>query len=284
MYESYWQLAESPFRALLDDRWFHDSPLHEEALSRLFFLVEQQRRFGLLAGPPGTGKSLLLHVLDRQVRRTQRQAIFLDLTGLTEQELLRQLAESLNLSPWGDDSRSGLWRRIQDHLTGLRLARLHLVLMFDHLDHSSEECRQALERLLHSECGLAGWITTLVTARNGTGRLIQGELSELIDLRIELAAFDFRQTEQYVRDLLQKAGCERDVFTPDALQSLFEHTHGIPRRINRLCDLVLLAGMSEQRTTIEPDVVDSAAAELQTETANSSGDEERAPSLSTSRW
>ena len=57
MYETYWGLAESPFRNLLDDRWFYESPSHEEVLARLHFLVDQRRLCGLLGGPRGTGKS-----------------------------------------------------------------------------------------------------------------------------------------------------------------------------------------------------------------------------------
>ena len=62
MYQAHWGLQESPFRGLLDPKFFYQSPTHEEALARLQFLVDQQRRLGLLVGPPGSGKSLLLEV------------------------------------------------------------------------------------------------------------------------------------------------------------------------------------------------------------------------------
>ena len=46
MYANYWGLAETPFRNTLDARWFYESPVHEEALARLLFLIENQRRCG----------------------------------------------------------------------------------------------------------------------------------------------------------------------------------------------------------------------------------------------
>ena len=69
MYPSHWGLQASPFRGCLDARSFYQSPTHDEALARLFFLVEQRRRLGLLMGPAGSGKSLLLEVLAQQLRR-----------------------------------------------------------------------------------------------------------------------------------------------------------------------------------------------------------------------
>ena len=62
MYQKYWGLRESPFRSGRARRRFYNSPTHDEALSRLHFLVEQHYRMGLLVGPSGSGKSLLLNV------------------------------------------------------------------------------------------------------------------------------------------------------------------------------------------------------------------------------
>ena len=58
MYESHWGLSESPFASRPSTKWFHESPVHDEALARLFYLIEQRRGFGLLSGSSGTGKTL----------------------------------------------------------------------------------------------------------------------------------------------------------------------------------------------------------------------------------
>ncbi len=70
MYANYWGLAEIPFRNTIETRWFYESPGHEEALARLIFLIEQRRRCGVLSGPAGSGKSLVLELLRRETLRT----------------------------------------------------------------------------------------------------------------------------------------------------------------------------------------------------------------------
>ena len=44
---------------------------------------------------------------------------------------------------------------------------------------------------------------------------------------------------------------------------MFELTKGIPRQINRVCDLSLLAGMGEQKNVIDAGTVDAAVRELE---------------------
>ena len=98
MYQAHWGLQESPFRGLLDPKFFYQSPTHEEALARLHFLVDQQRRLGLLVGPSGSGKSLLLEVFAEQLRRHARPVAKLSLLGVEPAEMLWLLAAEWGLS------------------------------------------------------------------------------------------------------------------------------------------------------------------------------------------
>ncbi|HKD38008.1 MAG TPA: hypothetical protein VKB78_14445, partial [Pirellulales bacterium] len=68
-YRMHWGLTETPFRGGIDPKFFYESPTHEEALARLRFLVEERQRLGMLMGESGTGKSMLLEVVARQLRR-----------------------------------------------------------------------------------------------------------------------------------------------------------------------------------------------------------------------
>lgn len=263
MYEEHWGLTESPFPNGIDSRWFYEGPTHEEALARLFYLIEHGRRFGLLLGATGTGKSLLLDVLATQARRSHRQVAFVDLLGLDGHELLWQLAAALNLAPSESTSRWALWRLLEDHLAALKVARLPTVCVFDHLERSSEECVSIFQRLLHLPPGEPSPVTYVVAARS-TRRAEQYHLlEELSDLRVELEPFDRNQTAQYIRTLLGKAGVG-DIFSSEAIDSIHNETAGVPRSINRLCELSLLAGMAEGCDRVDASVVHAAAAEFGT--------------------
>lgn len=257
MYEEYWNLTGSPFRNEPDGRWFCETPVHEEALARLFYLVEQQRRCGLLYGPSGTGKSLLLRMLFSQLQRSQVQAACINAAGLDRHELLIELSDALHLPADVSSPPFLMWRCLTDHLSGTSLAHVQTVLLFDQFERADADCSRAIEHLLHLDV-TAGALTVIVAARHNVAAL-----TELADLRVDLGPLDAPQTQAYIGEILRAAGCERGLFESEALEAIFERSHGVPRAINRLCDLSLLAAMSDGRTDVDTATVERAAQELQ---------------------
>jgi general secretion pathway protein A len=259
MYESFWGFPTSPFTGRLNTRWFHQSPVHEEALARLFYLIEQQRGFGLLSGASGTGKSLTLKYLCEQVRRSQRRIAFVDLMGLDAHQMLWQLALQLDLAPSDSESRWSLWRRVTDQVLSLRMARLQTVFVFDHFERADSTCHSLLERLFWTAEADSGMATFITSVRSNELPRLSGMLGELSDLRVELTALDIDETIEFVDALLTKAGTDRSIFSDDAFSRLHSQSCGIPRQINRICELALIAGMAAETDTINGDLVDSVA-------------------------
>jgi general secretion pathway protein A len=262
MYANYWGLAETPFRNTVDARWFFASAEHEEALARLMFLVEEGRRCGVLAGPSGTGKSLVLWLLRGEARRIRAEVALVDLVGRSGREMLWETVSALGLSPIGNDSPFKLWRTIQGHILANRYARAPLVLMYDHFDRAHADCIAAVERLHHFSSDGDTGLTLILGVGSERLPALARTLRTMSDLRIELNPFDRYQTQEYVETVLSRAGAAREVFEPGAFDRLFEETRGIPRELNRLCDVALLAGMAEDATQISESIVSAAAEEL----------------------
>jgi len=136
------------------------------------------------------------------------------------------------------------------------------VLLFDHLDRAHADCVGVVERLQHlSSPGDTG-LTLILGVRDERAAALAQVLREISDLRIELIALDREETQHYVETLLTRAGAAQSVFEPSGIDRLFEETHGVPRHLNRLCDLSLLAGMADHATRIDDSIVSAAADEL----------------------
>lgn len=261
MYANHFGLTESPFHNTSDARWYYESPGHEEALARLLFLVEEGRRCGLLTGRSGTGKSLLLQILDVQSRRSQREIAYLDLSGCSARDLLWETAAMFGLAPAHDIAQSRVARLLHDFWEASDATRARLILLLDHVDQAEPDCLAAIERLLHASGGATRATIVLAARTESLGRL-RAPLSRLADLRIDLPALDKGQTRHYVESLLSAAGATQEIFEPAALERLFAASRGIPREINRLSELSLIAAMSADETTVSDAVVSSVSEEL----------------------
>ncbi len=63
MYTHYWHLQEAPFENLADPRFAYLSDQHREGLARLLYIARGQKQGGVLTGPYGVGKSMILEMV-----------------------------------------------------------------------------------------------------------------------------------------------------------------------------------------------------------------------------
>ncbi|MEN6457771.1 MAG: AAA family ATPase [Thermoguttaceae bacterium] len=262
MYEAHWGLRESPFRGCLDPQSFHPSPTHEEALARLSFLVEQRRRLGLLIGPSGSGKSLLLEVFAGQVRRQGWPLAKLSLLAIEPCEMLWTLAEQWGLTPEPSASTGWLWRAIGDRLIEYRYQQFAAVVLLDDADQANRDVLQHVARLTRFDASPESRLSIVLAGRNEGMARLWPPVFELADLRIQLESWQKADTEEFVGATLSQAGCSAPVFAGPAIARLHELAHGIPRRVSQLADLSLLAGAGADLEQIDAGVVDSVYQEL----------------------
>ena len=90
------------------------------------------------------------------------------------------------------------------------------------------------------------------------------QLDQRIAIRYHLGPLDRAETLKYLQHRLQMAGSKREIFSPEALQLIWEYSRGIPRNINNLADLCLLDGFQSQRPVIDGAIVRKASTEIAT--------------------
>ncbi len=262
MYESHWGLRESPFRGTVDPGMFYESPTHEEALSRLDFLVEQHNRLGLLIGPSGSGKSLLLEVFADGLRRRGWPVAKISLLDVEPTEMLYLLATEWGLNPEPTQSTAGLWRMLTDRLIEYRYQQMETVILLDDADLADRAVQRHVARLARFDTSPEMRLSIVLAGRNEGMARLDGSLTALIDLRIDVEPWQRRETEQFVNRRLVQAGRQTPIFTPPAVDRLQEVSHGIPRRVSQLAELALLAGAGQNLQQIDAGVVESVYQEL----------------------
>lgn len=256
---SYWGFQRWPFeRTFAQDR-FYSSQIHEEALARLLFLVEEHRRMGLLSGSAGTGKTYLLRLLHERAERLGRLTVRCDATGLSGIELATQIAIACHVPVAIDDSPLRVWHGIGERFAALTLVQQSALVIVDHFDSTEHGCQQALCRLRQTADAAGTKLTMVLATRE---RAVPSLLQDHIELGIEVVPWTADETAQFLRFCLARANCKEMLFTDEAVSAVFEATCGVPNAIVMLCSLALLAAKGQDETVVTSECVVACAGEL----------------------
>jgi general secretion pathway protein A len=246
----------------VDPHAFFESSTHEEALARLDFLVDEHRRLGLLSGPAGSGKSLVLGVFAARVREKGWPTVSVNLTGVDRDEFHAILAGGLGLNLAAKPSAVTVWRRIEDRIAEYRYQQMPTVVLLDDADCADAAVLTQVARLAKSEPRPDSRLTIVLAGQPlRIGRLPVAIL-ELAELRIDLEAWEPADTAQFIETSLSKAGRRAPAFVKPAVARLHELAEGIPRRVSQLADLALVAGAGRRLSSIDCETVESVCREL----------------------
>lgn len=259
---STWSWNEAPFSTKSDPKRFFTAVAQEESLARLHFLVDNHRRLGILDGPAGSGKSMLLDVCARQFQQQGRQVVRLNLMGLDADEFLWRLAAGLGVNPRPAARPLELWRDIDDQLLANRYQRIDNVILCDNTEEAESDVLTLLGRLVQFDLNDDSRLSVVLSVESGRGHLLGRRLLELCDLRIELEAWSAEETAEFVRTTLTAAACSPELFSSEALHQLHELSQGIPRRIQQLAQLALIAADGQDLEQIDEQTLNAVQLEL----------------------
>jgi type II secretory pathway predicted ATPase ExeA len=241
------------------------TPAFEEASARLQYLVDRGARLGLVIADSGNGKTTLLENFADDLRRAACLTAHVNVAALDPEELIWSIAAKLQTPVEHHWNLFQLWRGLNDRFAELRFLREQAVILVDDAGLASNDVLLHLYRLVQSEIAADARLSIVLSATPETAVRLGRRLLDLVELRIELPAWNAVETKALVDGLTAAADATegRPVrFSNHAAERLHELAHGSPRAIARLAELACLAAQADGRDSVDAETVDGVHREL----------------------
>ena len=264
MYKDFYSLQERPFSKTPDPRFLYLSRGHREALARLQYVAEE-REMALLTGEIGCGKTTLSRALMDTMGDSCRFCFIVN-PRLSALEFLRSIARSLLSVPPADD-KENLLNQIADALFRLYREGITPVVIIDEAQLIPDrEIFDEIRLLTNYQLDDRNLLSVILMGQPELRTMLANPLFEPLRQRIamqyHLAPLEMDDIIEYLDFRLEVAGGAAGLFTPDAVQRIYELSCGVPRRINLLATNAILEGYGRDAAMIDASIVDAVASEL----------------------
>jgi general secretion pathway protein A len=257
MYLRHFNFKSKPFAMNPDPAFLFASEQHSKALTMLEYAMESQAAFCVLTGEIGSGKTTLL----RHLIRTLGERVTVGLVSNTH-------GRFRSIHPWAlsalgivprDNSEIAQYEALTEFFIREYGKGRRALLIFDEAQNLSIQTLEELRLLsnLNSEEDVA-LQTLLVGQPELRLKMAQPELRQFaqrVAVDFHLQSLSAGETDAYIRHRLTIAGGSESLFQPAAIAYVHRLSGGVPRLVNRLCDLSLVYAFAEGSQTISAALV-----------------------------
>ena len=259
MYLEHWNLNLFPFENVSDERFFFESDTHRILREDLQDAIMRRKGAIALTGDIGCGKSTLVQRTLLCLPEDQFDIALINYSHLTSIEMLFEICQQLGLNP-EQNNRTSILHTLQEHLVkNAEMGRGTLICIDEAQSIPSLETFEELRLLLNFQLGGHFLMSLFFIGQPELQQTIEKipPLQQRIALHLNLQKMQPQDTVRYILHRLRIAGCTRPILTRQAVEIIYRHTTGVPRRINHLMDRCLLVGMREQATLLDSKLVEA---------------------------
>jgi general secretion pathway protein A len=260
MYQEFFGLRELPFDLSPDPRYLYLTARHSEALANLQYGISARKGLTLLIGEAGTGKTTLVRAaLESKACRSAR-ALYLNNPTLTRGEFLEFLADGFGLGSDAATSKAALLKQLERELISRRQRGMITALVIDEAQSLPYELLEEIRLLANIETNTEKLLPLVLAGQPELAdRLNEPSLRQLkqrVALRCTLGSLTREETSAYITGRIRHAGGERALlFTPEAVDVIYQQSRGVPRTISVICDNALVSGFALQQKPVGVTIV-----------------------------
>jgi len=251
MYEAFYGLKSHPFQLNPDPHFYFGSKQHRRAKAYLDYGVSRNDGFIVITGEIGAGKTTILRGLLNSLQQSNIVAGHLVTTQLDAEDTLRMVGAAFGFQAKGS-SKAELLSALEAFLLSHARQGKRCLLVVDEAQNLTPRAVEELRMLSNFQLGSQSLLQSFLVGQPEFREILQRPEMEQFRQRVSatchIGPLDLAETEAYILHRLKCAGSTGEPhFEPAAFPAIFAASHGIPRRINSICDRLLLLGYMDDR-------------------------------------
>lgn len=259
MYEAFYGLSSKPFQLSPDPNFYFGSKQHRRAKAYLDYGVLRNDGFIVITGEIGAGKTTLLRGLLDSLNRSNVVIGNLVTTQLDAEDTLRLVGAAFGVRV-KDLPKSELLMTLEAFFVSQVSQGRRCLLVVDEAQNLSARAVEELRMLSNFQFGNQSLLQTFLVGQPEFRNILQRPEMEQFRQRVaatcHIGPLDEGETKGYIEHRLKCAGSTgKPTFDVEVFPAIYQATQGIPRRINTLCDRLLLLGFMAGRAHLTLDDV-----------------------------
>jgi len=258
LYTDLFGFNERPFALSPDPDFLFWSDTHKRALAILEYGIVTRSPLTVVTGEIGSGKTTLIQHLLQAMEEDATIGLISNAQG-GRGELLHWVLYSLGLQSDPADDYISMFQRFQDFVIEEYSKDRHVILIIDEAQNLSMELLEELRMFTNINSGKDELLQMILVGQPELREMIKApglvQFAQRVSVTYHLKALDASSTRDYVQHRLKIAGGTGDEISIYAIKAIYEETHGVPRLINKVCDLALVYAASVERKVVGIDLI-----------------------------
>jgi len=255
MIEQFFKFKHMPFERDIPTEHLYATPKFDELLCRLDYAA-RNRKFIVITGGVGVGKTTAARRFAASLDKNSFRTIYIADSALTPRVFYWEVLSQLSSGDKPSFYRSEGKRKMMAHFLNLAEgAHIIPVIIIDEAHLLSAGMLEEMRFLLNNSMDSQNNMALVVVGQNELRTKLSKEafepITQRIDFRFMLVPFDRAQTQDYIYAHMRYAGESREIFTPSAVDAIFDFSGGIARKINKACSMSLLYAAQNSMRTID---------------------------------
>ncbi len=260
MYEAFYGLKEKAFNLNPDPEYFYLSREHENAYVHLEYAIRESKGFAVITGEVGSGKTTLINYLLNKLELDINIGLITN-TNIPAAQFLKAICREFEID-FDANEKVDIMGVFQDFLLDRYANNERVLLIIDEAQNITAEAMEEIRMLSNLEAEKSHLIQIILIGQPELKYKLQRsdlkQFAQRVSSHYHINGLNKDEVGNYIQYRLKIGeAANLDIFTEEAIELIYEHSLGIPRIINVICDTALVYGYADGQKTIDRSIIET---------------------------